>query len=148
MKVTISRSSWHYRMTEGVWGVFNKDPGNSLCTYFWQAVLSPVIALGLTILALIVIFGLIFFLFYVVGDFISHGLWYLNILPDTFNTEKVFNWRFIMVSVLFDASVMALVAFNELVLKRTSTKTKSTNVVVAFVKAKKNKICPIIEYKD
>ena len=147
MKVTISRSSWHYRMTDWVWGIFDKDPGQSLCVYFWQALLAPVIFLGLAVLCIMAVVCMSLWIFYFSGAALCDFLVLIHVLPKSFDmVPNTFNWLHVLVSVLIHGSIFGHIFYKHT--RPEKDKPKEDNFVVAFVKAKKRKICPIIEYKD
>ena len=65
---------------------------------------------------------------------------------------------FLVFPAVFTASIMLwpfyliyqgiLKAVNKIYFRRVSKKKKKTNLFLSFLKAKKNKVCPLIEYKD
>lgn len=158
----ISTKSWHYKMNSYILGLVNLEPSNSLCLYFWQTVLLPFVAVAVAVLAaiaaVVVVQALGFFFFYAVGGLLSKFLVYLNILPETFALIKdVFNWRFIMVSVIFELSIAAL-WYGKIKYKQYRENKDEENyrnniepkpvLLFEYIKAKKRKICPLIKFTD
>lgn len=145
MEISISRKSWHYRMTAWCWDHLGKEPSKSLCGYFWQMLFAPVVVLGFYGILLFVALIFISFAFYISGAFICDFLHWINVLPASFDViPGQFNWRHSLVSVLFNASLISFFAYKHF--KKESG--SGDNVVFAFIKAKKRKICPLIEFKD
>lgn len=141
MEIIISRSSWHYRMTQWSWSHFGKEPSSSLCGYFWQTVFSPVIVLCFYVVLLIAVSALALFAFYLCGAFLCNFLHWINILPATFDiVPGEFNWRHLVISVVIDAVIFVLMYYKN--------HKNHDSVFIEYIKAKKNKICPFIVYKD
>ena len=123
----INKHAWHYRML--IW--LNKKPSPSLCAYFWQvvsAVAWPLIALCATIYLVIYFTGIfaqldwvqsaLVFIFFV-------GLW--NVMCVLFN-------------------IAAYIA--KQIGSGVSRSVKKNGLLSEYLKARKNKVCPLIEFRD
>ncbi len=154
----ISKNSWHYKMLkQGAFGCFNHyKPSNSLCLYFWQVAFQ----IGALFLWL-PLMGFLFVSVFAVGPLLLVATWFLagelltsheammQILPE-------------MLAPLIAAGVIglilyaaAIVAFSCAGLSILSKKIRANQVVdskpslvIEYVKAKKQKICPILEFTD
>lgn len=140
----ISRQSKHYRFTSWVWGHFGKSPAKSLCGYFWQMVFAPFALIAFWGIIAFVVLLFVLFCLYLSGAMLSDVLHWIGILPDSFAANGSFNWRHMVISITLTTSVFGYLYRQEW----KSTHEVKDNVVIAYVKAKKRKICPIIEYKD
>ena len=123
----VKRSSWHYKL--GLLG--DTEPYNdNLCRYFWRLVGRLAIFLVFLFLALYVPFfvGYLVYLF-CVGPFISN----------------VIMASFVVLSIAL--STMVIKVFRKKLGKPIGTFGEN-NIVVEYIKAKKRKVCPIIEYVD
>lgn len=143
--MNISKNSWHYRTIRNM----NRIPSRSLCLYFWQVVLCSLFLylIGPAILVL----G---------GACIAGGLPLAigGLLTHTADSDLLWNW--IVMVKCWSVGVGALVGFFAVVWFIVSLwgyiKSKLSNVsidkepsvLVSYVKAKKQKVCPIIEFKD
>lgn len=150
MNLSLSKSSLLYRMTAKAWGVFDVEPSASLCAFFWQMVLAPVILLIQIMMICAGVAALVWLFGYGVGGFaltIFH-----HFLPDSWYLPKgEFNWRFIVASLTIWFSIIGLVAWRVWANYRRETQieegTYKPSVTVEFIKAKKRKICPFIDFK-
>lgn len=129
----ISTSSLHYRITNFFWGFRFwdwKEPimPRSLCLYFWTMVFSPLIPV--ISLAVVSLAGSLIYMI-VVGIGIM-GVW------DLYHSEDV---GFIFIG--FQLLIWALSAAGIYAEYR---KHKSPSILIQYIKAKKEKVCPIIEY--
>ncbi len=139
----ISKDSWHYRLFCRA----NVMPSSSLCIYFWQAVFL------LTQNILLAIAGLFI---------VSIGLSPLALLFDVDVPANV-----VSTSILFWIAILicvAVVVVPETVRKSLmligraknkvrvyampDEKPKEPSLVTEWLKAKKDKVCPVIEFKD
>lgn len=140
----VSKSSWHYRMIDWCWNHVGKSPANTLCGYFWQMVLSPFVVIWFYGVILVLIFLALSWAFYFSGAVACNILNWFHVLPNSFAIEPMtFNWRHVVASLLISSSIASYYFY-----KFTHEKTKTPNVVFEFIKAKKRKICPFIEFKD
>jgi hypothetical protein len=136
----ISKQSWHYKAN--LWDY----PHNNLCQYFWQVALSigvRIVGWGLLLLAGFICLFILSYPF-LIG----------------FNVAEVtFNMHMMISSIVGWLISMTLVGYyidyryydNRLVkyLKRRkkAKENKEPGLVGAYLKAKKEKICPVLEFK-
>lgn len=141
----ISVNSWHYRTANK----FDWQVSNSLCVYFWQVVWG-MIFWWIVIPVILTIVGLTVFLFFpfCVGKLI------LDLFDYTITGGSwVLSFKFIGVGYLVLSILFALLAghtcFVELRRRSQAQKSKKEDsLFVAYIKAKKRKICPIIDFKE
>lgn len=150
MSINISTNSWHYKMAYNVWDFFGKSLSNSLCGYFWQVVFAPIVAIGCTLIVSAICLLLATGAFYVSGAMVGPALAHFGILPDTFLDKGPFNWRFVILSIIIDLIIVAYFLVKNYIKKHKKVKntTKQSNIVIEFVKSKKQKICPLIKFID
>lgn len=157
--LNIKKSSWHYRMVDAVWAdFFNKNISNSLCGYFWQVVFAPIVTIGMIAVILAVIGVLGAGVFYVVGAVIGNILAQFGLLPSSFLLEKgVFKWEHVYASIVVDLLIAAffyskykyrLYKERKRAERSQSNEPEKVNLVVEFVKAKKRKVCPVLNFVD
>ena len=135
----INKNSWHYRLIQFA----DKIPSKNLCMYFWQVIgcsfmfliMSIVIAAALTLIPLsmfgpifmalssaIEVFGIILWM---ITGFISLGFakdWVLT-NPKHWLSRNI--WK-----------------------RKEHVKDKEPNIVFEYIKAKKRKVCPPLEFVD
>jgi len=146
MRITISRQSWHYRL----FGFYDSTPPSNLCPYFWKVIgMSLALPFWLMILApasmgsnkpyvyrehwydgKIWMFGLIamigFDIFiYSRGGFPLSTITYMIIRGAIWGFERV-HWE----------------------RKPKEKKPKEPNLLVEYLKAKKHRFCPLLEFKN
>lgn len=152
--MNISRNSWHYRMTAFTLDYFSRSPSNSLCLYFWQVVLSPFILIGAAAIILMAILASAVVMLYGIGAIVNDILVWANVLPHSFKQiPGIFNYRAVISSLLIVLVVVLYLLRTEIknrlgIKERNEDEEKEPNFVIAFVKAKKQKICPVITFKD
>ena len=127
----VSTNSWHYRLHK----FLQNEIPKSLCAYFWKLVFSVLhIAAALA--------GLIFF-FVLIGFLI---LWYPFSISDYKIIHPVLE---VIVAFITGLGASALVGYTWYMTKRKiSDDTTPDGVIMAYFKAKKAKVCPIIEIVD
>lgn len=150
MSLSLSRTSLLYRMTAKAWGFFDIDPSPSLCVFFWQMVLAPFMIIIGAGVVLFIIIGLTWFFSYAVGGLVM--TLFHSFLPDSWILPKGdFNWRFIVASLLIWFTLIGGVSLRIYSNYRREVKieegTYKPSVTVEFIKAKKRKICPFIDFK-
>lgn len=150
MSLSLSKSSFVYRMTEKAWGFFDVEPSPSLCVFFWQMVLAPFMILIGTLIALAAVCGLVWVLTYAVGGVFMQM--FHSFLPDSWILPKgEFNWRYIVASLLIWFTLIGGAMLRIYTNYRREVKieegTYKPSVTVEFIKAKKRKICPFIDFK-
>jgi len=114
----VKRSSWHYKISN--FGGF-ENCNDNLCVYFWRTVFKIVVGVLLAVLVGTVLYA------YLTSPFILS----------------------ITILILFLVSCVALPVLAICYLRKKLGKPPEMpygNIVVEYVKAKKNKICPFIEY--
>lgn len=129
----ISTESWHYKAID----YLNWDHSNSLCFYFWQAVGASLAFVGFGVVLLFLLGILLSFPGVIIASkyIVVHSWLYY------------FTW--VSLSALFWIAIMgAIVGFIKFVDFLSHRKPKeSNNIVVSYIKAKKNKICPMIDFE-
>lgn len=138
----VNKNSWHYKVLSekfcfmGGWDEWNIS--SSLCVYFWQVVFRLFTGVGLGLLVL--------------SPFFS---WTLIILDLTFSSILGALLTVMGLLVTFAApflgTLFVVVCVGEFIknkLPRREYKEKEPNLIVEYIKAKKNKVCPIIEFVE
>lgn len=140
----VSTQSWHYRLADSISD--NLTPSKSLCVYFWQVVWGFIFRFILfpgfiAVVGAVGICGIpaaIGKLTMDLFEFIPKG-----------SNWIVFFWTlgagYVILLVIF-LLMGVFVYWKEIVQPRRSKVVKEDNLFVAYVKAKKRKICPIIEF--
>ncbi len=145
----ISRNSWHYRLCNFALGLHSKEPSSSLCKYFWQVLFSPVLITMFFVFWAFVIALVLVVLFYVPGSIANTLLCnLLGILPDSFSVDlETFNYRSVLSSVvvIIGAFICSWIDDKN---KERAAAGQPDGLVKSFIKAKKEKICPVLEFKD
>jgi len=155
MEIKISRKSWHYRWLELLM-MFCKstsdlrfDAPKSICTYFWTFVLTNLMAIGLCILLLAA--GCLI-LFLVIGPFIFTWSWLMN---GSSNAMR----GLIAVSII-DLVFMAIFFEDKIKSGFSDAKDITSDkwdhvtsdgfgeICIKSFQATKQKICPLIQYRD
>lgn len=140
----INRNSWHYNLQ---YKFFNSGPGETLCSYFWKTIFAT-ISIGflfftltplILLIASIAVFTIAIPFFVqefdsniisimVIGTFI----WIITITE----TFKELNRKYKWTSNLFNKQ------------KTKKKKHQQSSMIVEYLKAKKDKVCPLIEFVD
>lgn len=141
----ISRSTWHYNLIEdGLFWIGGWVPSKSLCIYFWQVVgmlLTGVVEIMAAVSPIVAIIGFGF-------DYLPEEmLWRVPYV-----LWACFGAICIGVAALFVfACTVALIcegvklAVKKIWIKKPSS--SSTDLVYSYIKAKKDKVCPILEFE-
>ena len=118
----IKRNSWHYKVRN--WGSYEKRH-DSLCVYFWCVVGSIAFWVTITTIAIGVMIALCILLF---EPQVTH----------------------IWIAILFVglSAFLPWYTITQLRQKYQSPQLPGENILVEYIKTKKAKICPIIEYVD
>lgn len=135
----IRKSSWHYRLARKMGTISNYEP-YSLCVYFWKVVLAccipPMMAIAGTIVFLLLTSPIWWLFFerspgdvYVVGFVASIDIVLLLSVWREYRKELRFQGR-----------------IKPRVLKKPTWLVETRDLVVARLKAGKNKVCPLIEF--
>ena len=137
----ISTRSWHYRWLRFMWetnpfashcfprwardktsfSVF--EPPKNICTYFWTGV-------GLT--AATPLFG-------IAVIFIISGVWLITLL------KEMLKWPLIVPIIFIVAGLVGLT--KKMRPEKKEAKPRSPSLTWEYIKAKKQKACPLIEYR-
>ncbi|UOL48645.1 hypothetical protein [Pseudomonas phage Astolliot] len=143
----ISISSWHYRVVKSVYD----SAHNSLCVYFWQVV-------SALIVRAFHIGFLLFMACFVIGFFavpITWGLgelgWIEPVVP-----REIAAVPLVIITIAVIAALLIFLLngtrylFDEYQYKRKKKKrvAKEPNLVVEYIRAKKQKVCPTLKFKD
>lgn len=144
----ISISSWHYRVVKSVYD----SAHNSLCVYFWQVVSALIVRafhIGFLLFMACFVFG-----FFAVP--ITWGLgelgWIEHVVPGEVAAVPIAIMSIALAAalVIFLMSVIKYL-FEEYQYKRNRKKklvAKEPNLVVEYIRAKKQKVCPTLKFKD
>lgn len=142
--ITFKKNSWHYKLYTKAYGNWGNMP-SSICPYFWKIVwavafeycikwclISLVVVAALT--SAVVIFsvpsiGLGLFL----GEGSSNTVWGL----------PFYHWKVILFDLCCWLGLFSFFVCITLIQQR-----KEPSVFLEWVKAKKNKICPLIQFKE
>lgn len=119
----INTKSWHYRLKSRILGRFIMH--QNLCAYFWGCVLSILLP---AILVSLILFLVVFFIYIM------------------FTEPGFINICLIVLSVIgcFALPPIGIYWFRRKTIKQYLV--PGEEVVVEFIKAKKSKLCPLIEY--
>lgn len=153
----IKRTSWHAKFYKAIY-VTNTLPTN-FCPYFWKLVLA-VITLPITSVSFLGRctsfgdrFSWIFITAFIEGIIFSVGL-LLSMMFGLISPTSKINWHeFLIANGMGIAGCATIALFVYLIDKLSkrehkAAKEKQPNILVEFVKAKKNKHCPMIEWED
>jgi len=142
--MNISKNSWHYRTIKNM----NRQPARSLCLYFWQVVFCSlflyIIGPAILLLCAVCIVGL---LPLVIGGIATHtpdgALW------DWIVAVKCWSVG-IGITIVFFAVGWFAVAFYNFTRGKISNYSvdKEPSVLVSYIQAKKQRVCPVINFKD
>ena len=140
----INKSSWHYEtLTEDFFFVEGWNPSRSLCLYFWQVMFRLGMGVGICMMATS---PLVFLMVEASGY-----------LPETFGVVVAL-WGLMGCVILILCGIAFILLFLAGVMyllkklksryfpKKDDTPTES--LIVSYIKAKKNKICPMLEFKE
>lgn len=149
----ISKNSWHYKLlTDKMFGFFNPvfydmDISRSLCIYFWQVIL--VIALRI-LLAIIVISPLHVLLAFGLDGHVVTGSGILDIFFFINFLTGLIVSGLLGLSIVLGSLKLIYWKIEEYLpeKKKQEKKPKQPNILVEYIKAKKEKVCPMIEFKE
>lgn len=154
----ISKNSWHYKMlNQGAFGLFEKRyPSQSLCLYFWQVVYQ----IGALFLWL-PFMGFLFVSVFAVGPLLLVATWFLagelltshqavmQILPEMLAPMVAAGMLglvlYVFVIVAFFCAGLSVLPKK---IRTNQAVDSKPSLVIEYVKAKKQKICPILEFTD
>lgn len=146
----VNKNSWHYKAlknpTLGVGGVYSWDISKSLCVYFWQV-------LGMI---LVKIFALLVILPFLVGCLVVLPL---TSLLGWINTGVIVQQDLGFIALFVEGVALVLASFmfgvnklKDIYKSRENGRDeealvdKEPSLLVEYIKAKKKKLCPIIEF--
>lgn len=130
----IDKNSWHYRFLRAM----NADIPKSLCPYFWKTLF--ILGVWTTVIVLITIF------MYVIGDKMLVKLGW--VLANTYAHSVVAAVLGISAVLLIVAIVLGCVIGGVWVKENFKPPYKEEPFIISFIKAKKSKICPTLEFVD
>lgn len=149
--MNVNTKSWHYRFNVWRTNMLMTKRKNTLCSYFWFTVFN------MAFISFIsgVVIGIVYMLGYSFHDtvLIQYG-WDFISMPFYVSIPVIFFSGVIIVSIvvllalfLFFVGSCAVHIFNKIKTVYSDSK-KEPGLVMSYIKAKKSKICPIIEFKD
>lgn len=158
--MNISTNSWHYKMNKFVHGRLRVgvDVSTSLCGYFWQTVFSPIIVITFVLVGLLTITCMAWVFLYVIGGLFSTVLVVFDILPESYILKPTsYNLAFIPMSIIADILLVGVFhvsfiykSYKERKIQESLEKNKPIDskplLVIEYIKAKKRKICPLINF--
>jgi hypothetical protein len=126
----VSKKSWHYKWVDTVWvETYIPHTGNNLCKYFWMLVWSITAPILIALFVCFILFGVGYTLFM---DGIHWGFFNIGI-------------ALFMLS-LFIIPIIAISAFRKYISNDTAIHTPT--LLSEFIRAKKDKVCPMIDFED
>lgn len=145
----VNKNSWHYRLLTGeifgIEGINSWNVSSSLCLYFWQVVFA-LLWKGVALFFLIpfVINALLIMPMTFILGWITTGV---MLQGDTGLTKLVIELIVIIGCVITWAG-LSLYTFLKDKTDLAGVVEKEPNLFVEYIKAKKNKLCPIIEFVE
>lgn len=138
----VSRNSWHYRILMDEWQMKARN-GASLCSYFWMVVFS------IFAWCMIGVLGTAVFCVFLLVSYLTGYVWYFMIAGwfgvENFHVDAI-EMSFIVNAFVVLAWIYSMsVRFNN---KKGNSKVKQIfydNLFAEYIKAKKQKVCPLIE---
>jgi len=148
MKIVINKSSWHYRWYKWLYEKIetnnNFQPSSSICGYFWGGVWTNIKASGIGLI-IVLLLGVVCSL--LAAPFITA----LSFFFDEFLSKKLIEF-FHLFAVL---DVIIFVVFSFLFIRenvqeviKAKDGSSFTGVVVTTFSSIKNRVCPLVEYKE
>ena len=135
----VNKKSWHYRWNNIFRDKYTTESKNTLCSYFWYTVFNTLVPAGAMCLILV--------LFYLIGvDICLEYGW------STWLSVPVGIILYLVVGTV--AGVLIGIAWGAVKLVRRGVeyagdhKPEKASLVAEYLKAKKRKICPFIEFKE
>ena len=131
----ISKKSWHYRLIS----FFYTKPERNLCAYIQELLISFLMLFCLLFISVAAVIGLGFGIGYATLYFIG--------------ISDIAIWKSILVSVVESLILVGSITLYEKrkvkkLLEEIEGKEPKESLVLNYIKAKKEKICPLIEFKD
>ena len=143
----INKKSWHYQFVDSVF----KNVSRSLCVYFWQVVWSIIVNTTAAILSIGVFLCMSGMgLFLLSAPFFSTDP-LTSILSFVLWAYLLFNMQGLLTDMLTRSNpdsvfLKEIKLFNKP--EKSLTKDKEPNIIIEYVKAKKEKICPNLNFVD
>lgn len=133
----VNRKAWHYRIAKLFWGELQTDGWGgaievtNLCRYFWQCVAS--------------IFGVVLFTGLISILIISLTVLFLEFLtePMWLRMQIIIAVSWVLSSIFLPIGIIQFFRYKDI-----DTEISTPKLVKEFIKAKKNKYCPIIKFKN
>jgi hypothetical protein len=130
----VSKNSWHYKLNDSLFQGYIESAGNNLCRYFWMTIGSMCkVCIGLLIITLII-------------TLVTVGVraLYLGVAALCLNAVslQIAVWLFLLLLIALPS-----VAINCLRRFIISTKIPAPNILIEFIKAKKDEYCPMIDFE-
>ena len=139
------KNSWHYRLNKYTGS--EPSQGISLCMYFWSTIFKALAVAGGCLIVVVLLLSPVFLVAAIWTD-----LKYLDDLMDIATFFSVLGCiglcGFYMSEYGNDRIVSVSEFVNKIESKPTKAISKGTGLAVSFVKAKKQKICPLIEFEE
>ena len=141
----INKSAWHYELiTEGLFWLDGQLPSRSLCVYFWQVVWMLLKGVGVAMLVASPLVALA----WSVAGYSPEAL--LMLVPYVVWAYIGATCLAMAVIFVFAGTVVLICEGVKLMVKKIGIKKSSsspTSLVYNYIKAKKDKICPIIDFE-
>ena len=129
----VKSDSWHYKWLRFArWDEW--DMPKSLCTYFWSVVLLAPLKIGALVAVIVILVG---------GPLVTLVNW---IYP--FLSEKMAHVPLAILYVELICILIFCLIFIKEKLEEKLSKRKKTTLLGSYLSAKKQKICPLINYED
>lgn len=150
--MNINTSSWHYRYN--VWRTteWKTKSKNTLCSYFWFTIFNLFVAVLVGAFAIAVLF--------LGGDLINAVVYkWFSVNCDTFPYYSGYLVYIVYGVIFWGITILGSIGIAFLVVsvselkqwvcnKMNSTPKKNDGLILSWVKAKKNKLCPLINFVE
>jgi hypothetical protein len=142
--MNINKNTWHYKLLRDAPLLNPWTPSSSLCVYFWQVVarilcltVASIVSVSLvTALFMIILSPVITLVVYFIGQVTNEGL-----------NLWAFTGVVVIILLLLELLVHGLDTLVKYLRHRAYTaKPKAPNILTSYIKAKKEKVCPIITF--
>jgi hypothetical protein len=144
----ISVNSWHYKILSDCQKSKMHRKNTTFCSYFWSVVSAIMVwitvgvaCICLSIIFLMCVYWVGYIYYFAFTDYFS--------LVQTFDSERLYTSLVINVLVVFAWSLRLFFLGSKTIYYKAKEIEipESKNILVQYVKAKKNKYCPMIEFK-
>ena len=148
----MKRSSWHYKITRWFWGRIEEPI--SLCKYFWMWAAACIFSIPSIVLSAPVQIPLALYwqkkLFFDVNDF--DDFWFFRVFFPFFGSVAYMVMYVIISEPLIVAMalgcILVVLGLPILFAYLYLNSRNSSNPLILMIKAKKKKICPVLEFED